>query len=66
VELQPVTNTSIANVNRSMDSWWGCVHEIAINNTDVCIGDFWVTNERAAYMAGGGGADPYTTSAERS
>ena len=28
-----------------------CVHEVAINATDVCVGDFWATAERAAYMA---------------
>ena len=27
------------------------MHELAINATDICVGDFWVTNERAAYMA---------------
>lgn len=50
IKLQLITNTSIIAANRSMDEWWGCVHEIAINNTDVCVGDFWVSGERAAYM----------------
>ena len=27
------------------------MHELAINVTDICIGDFWVTAERRAYMA---------------
>ena len=63
LKLQPITNTSIVAANRSMDTWWGCINDIAVNHTDLCVGDFWVTKERSAYLSSHGTFTiPYSSS----
>jgi len=50
IDLRIISMDSIDNTGRE-DNWWGCVHEVAVNTTDLCIGDFWATPSRRAYMA---------------
>jgi hypothetical protein len=43
------TTISLTNVSRAkfpQSSFTACVHDIALNNTDVCIGNFWPTPAR--------------------
>jgi hypothetical protein len=44
----PVKVTGISNASRihSDNTYHACVNEVALNGTDLCIGDFWATNER--------------------
>lgn len=37
---------SHASRSKFSSSFTACVHEVAINETDLCIGNFWVTTER--------------------
>ena len=32
--------------NAGGSSWTACVHEVALGETDICIGNFWVTIQR--------------------
>ena len=41
---QPLSATSRALYPRS--SFTACVHEVAIGNVDLCVGNFWITTER--------------------
>mmetsp|Transcript_29862 Transcript_29862/g.70384 ORF Transcript_29862/g.70384 Transcript_29862/m.70384 type:complete len:663 (-) Transcript_29862:141-2129(-) len=40
----PVSATSLEIYESS--SWTACVHDISIGRLDMCLGDFWVTEER--------------------
>ena len=42
----------ISSISYSLtqDSYDACVHEILLNGTDICIGDFWVTPDRFALV----------------
>jgi hypothetical protein len=42
-EVRPV---SAASRSRFASSFTACVHEVALNATDLCVGNFWVTTER--------------------
>lgn len=49
----PVVVPLTANAVRNAPvphTWWACVHMITINQTDICVGDFWATPQRRAYM----------------
>jgi hypothetical protein len=49
LEFHPVSNASrqqVYNQLGSTSSYTACVHEVALNETDFCIGNFWITNER--------------------
>jgi len=35
-------------------SWLACCHEVAVNSTDICVGDFWAMPDRQIYMSPGG------------
>ena len=46
VELQ-VVNLSTQSLERfPTTSFTACVHDVALNNTDFCISDFWITPQR--------------------
>mmetsp|Transcript_24971 Transcript_24971/g.37357 ORF Transcript_24971/g.37357 Transcript_24971/m.37357 type:complete len:603 (+) Transcript_24971:222-2030(+) len=42
-EVKPISNNSLG---RYSSSYTACVHEVALNETDMCIGAFWTTSER--------------------
>jgi len=44
LEYQPISERSLAQFPLSRFS--ACYHEIALNRTDVCVGNFWSTPER--------------------
>ena len=49
LEFHPVSNASKTQVRERLgsgSSFTQCVHEVALNETDLCIGNFWMTNER--------------------
>eukprot|EP01052_Picozoa_sp_SAG31_P008336 SAG31_NODE_419_length_15872_cov_21.857985_5_plen_279_part_00 len=49
LEYHEVSNSSKIQVRERLgsgSSFTRCVHEVAINETDLCIGNFWMTNER--------------------
>jgi len=49
VEVVPVSEQS---KERSPESiYTACVHEVALNRTDLCIGDFWSTSQRRLMAA---------------
>ena len=52
--VQPLSRSSIEN-NGYENEWWACVFEVAIGATDMCIGDFWLTEARQSMLA------PYAT-----
>ena len=41
---KPITAASRARFNSS--SFTACVHDVALNETDMCIGNFWMTSQR--------------------
>ena len=41
-------STAWAAENKKGSSYWACVHDIAINNTDICVGSFFVIPARRA------------------
>ena len=41
-----VTPVSTKSSTRYSSSYTQCVHEVALNETDLCIGAFWTTSER--------------------
>ena len=50
IQRQRLSQNSIDNSGIS-NTWYGCVQAIAINETDLCIGDFWAQQDRRAIMA---------------
>ena len=42
-EVVPVTT---ASKDRFTSSFTACVHSVALNETDLCLGNFWLTGER--------------------
>ena len=42
-EVRPISDNSL---KRYSSSYTACVHEVALNETDMCIGAFWTTSER--------------------
>ena len=38
-----ISNTSLSQYSSSYSA---CVHDVAMNETDMCIGPFWLTSER--------------------
>lgn len=52
---QHLSAESTTNIDMGGSTWWGCLHELTINATDLCVGDFWVYPERRAFLA------PYAT-----
>ena len=51
---QLLSAEALARASASGSSWAGCVYEVAINATDLCLGDFWVTPLRRATLTGWG------------
>jgi hypothetical protein len=41
-------STAWAAANKKGSAYWACVHEIALNNTDICVGAFFVIPARRA------------------
>jgi hypothetical protein len=37
---------SEASKSRFSSSYTACVHEVALGETDICIGNFWMTPQR--------------------
>ena len=50
LNLQIISQESIDKAEQN-HNWWGCIHEVATNVTDICIGDFWASPSRRAYMS---------------
>jgi hypothetical protein len=46
--VKPISNSSKAFSPNS--SYTACVHDVAIGETDMCIGEFWTNNERISIM----------------
>ena len=44
IDIIPISNSSLEQYPSS--SWSACVHDVALNRTDLCIGDFWELPER--------------------
>ena len=40
------TPISVESENYSTSEWTNCIHEVAINRTDICWSDFWMTEPR--------------------
>ena len=51
LKLQRLSPEAIARGSATGNTWWGCVHEVAVEATDMCLGDFWATPSRTTYMA---------------
>jgi hypothetical protein len=54
LQVVPLTEESFVR-NPMRNSWWACIHMVAINETDLCVGDFRATAGRSRYMSPGAG-----------
>jgi len=41
-----VSEDSLLNAEYNASSWSACIHDLAVGRLDLCLGDFWVTQER--------------------
>ena len=41
-----ITPMSEESLGKFDESWSACVHDVALNRTDLCVGNFWATSER--------------------
>ena len=48
LNLQIISQESIDKAEQN-HNWWGCIHEVATNVTDICIGDFWASFLQAGF-----------------
>ena len=51
VTIQPQHLSSSSLELNNQDSWQACIHEVAINATDICLADVWAFAWRLGYLA---------------
>ena len=47
---QNVSAEAIAASPDPTSSWWGCAYMVATNQTEVCVGDYWISSDYREFM----------------
>ena len=47
---QNVTAQSLAESPDPTSEWWGCLHMLVTNQTDLCVADYWINTVYRTYM----------------
>ena len=51
---QNVSASSIAASPDPTSEWWGCLHMLQQNLTDLCVGDYWIDRPKRDYLTPSG------------